>query len=413
MTDAGGATAASSGPDPSHLEPQAEELLRFAKQRKKDANARHRARKKVGGRWWVHRQECMPHQFVPFRRPCLLRARRLCLSSVLAAVPARPVQAVQADPDSWQTAIQRQLEAERRRLAELHCEEAALNSMAAYQQEAMQVLEFANFSDRVGGEVTFLGAAAAAASTAAAPGDPAAAVGTAAAAEKGGGEKDWVALFAANLVPIQQVEDSADPLREQGTAQHVQQTAQQMAGGGETTADSYFSSRSGSGGSSSGEGSGGSASGATTADAARAAATPASPAAHSSAAAPHGWPARGAQQGCAATARARAFAAATATDSASAGGAARDSARAQRPAMGADEFLNQINLGPADRGLMDLLMQEQRVVKHWWVTLSLGAVWMPLGLYRQCCASLEQRVVKHWRSRFERCNGSRSPCRPP
>ena len=376
MTDAGGAAAASGGHDPSHLEPQAEELLRFAKQRKKDANARHRARKKVGG-WVVGAQAGVRAASVCAQQEALLRARCLSVSSVLAcaALPAQPVQAVQADPDSWQTAIQRQLDAERRRLAELHCEEAALNSMAAYQQEAMQVLEFANFSDRMGGEVTFLGAAAAAASTAAAPGDPAAAADTAAAAEKGGGEKDWVALFAANLVPMEQVEDSADPLREQDAAQHAQQTAQQTAaaaGGGDTTADAYFSSRSGSGRSSGGEGSGGSASGATTADAARAAATPASPAAHSSAAAPRGWPARGAQQGGAASARARAFAAATATDSASAGGAARDSTRAQQPAMGADEFLNQMNLGPADRWLMDLLMQEQRVVKHWWVTLSLG-----------------------------------------
>ena len=33
--------------------------------------------------------------------------------------------------------------------------------------------------------------------------------------------------------------------------------------------------------------------------------------------------------------------------------------------MGAQEFIERMKLGPADRGLMDVLMQEQRVVKHW------------------------------------------------
>ncbi len=56
MTDAGGA-AASNSHDAAELEPQAEELLRFAKQRKRDANARHRARKKVGGAGLEHASE--------------------------------------------------------------------------------------------------------------------------------------------------------------------------------------------------------------------------------------------------------------------------------------------------------------------------------------------------------------------
>ena len=154
--------------------------------------------------------------------------------------------------------MQQQLESERRRLAELHCEEAALNGMAAYQQEAMQVLEFANFADQMGGEVTFLGAAAAAADLSAAGGSGAAATDsaaadTAAAAEKASDIKDWVALYAATLVPAEQVDCSVTglaPSHAAGAAQQAQQQAQQQAAaeGVATDDDRFVSSRSGSGG---------------------------------------------------------------------------------------------------------------------------------------------------------------------
>lgn len=72
-----------------------------------------------------------------------------CARDMLHPNLPMPLQAVQADPASWQQDMERQLEAERRRLAELQCDEAALNSMAAYQQEAMQVLGFADTSFNV------------------------------------------------------------------------------------------------------------------------------------------------------------------------------------------------------------------------------------------------------------------------
>ena len=124
----------------------------LARQQKREANARHRARKKVGGSVGVGGLASLA--------PCALEVCCTLAGAVLRerhscpAVPPWPPQAQQAEMEWALTATAAELDRERDRTAELLHEQEALHKMSAYQQEAAQLLDFAALAEQVEGELT-------------------------------------------------------------------------------------------------------------------------------------------------------------------------------------------------------------------------------------------------------------------
>ena len=305
----------------------------------------------------------------PQRAPWRLH-RRWCAAQLALSAPRqsskpspplpRPAsQAIKASPDGLQAELERQLEAERQRLATLRCEEAALAGMASYQQDAIQVLQFANLADQLGGEVTF---------------EPA--EGT----DEG---SQWAAAYASCLVPIQDVEESlegsvlsgsnsvtlqrgtdqAPPAGQAAAGEPSSAAAGQAAAGGPgsgSAARGATSSSSGGGGSrgSRRNGSAGGREGGTADCSASGAAGSAKAPAHSTVA--------GAAASAAAAAPSGGAGAPTSSGGAAATGGSAPARSGGRGAASGSPLADRLGLQGEDRGLLERLMQEQRVTKFWY-----------------------------------------------